>query len=327
MKTETLRVVSNEDVLQTVIERNNIQQIPTKSSSQYWIDWVLRAAVLGSKYLIKEQISAVKDSVEARHAEELLYREYRAHSFCRENQSKRYYSIYTLLPTTHTLISRYKGRIVGTVSAIEDSILGLPIDLLYKQELDQLRNSGHNLIEVGALALDNSRFRRKSYSMRSAKKCLTMSSLFAATFNYAWQTTDATHFVIMVNPKHKSIYDFFGFKQFCEVRHYPRVNKPAVPMILDLKNFFSSAGESMAALFVTTSMHNIEDKSRYIPSTLDLAERIASNPSYFRSLSNEELKKLETIYPSLNKILKIVHDIIENQMTDMKQNLNIMSAD
>jgi hypothetical protein len=289
---------------------------------KHWIEIVLKAAILGRKYLVNDQVTPIRNSHETRKIEELLYREYRSRNLCNENQSLRHYSAHSLLPTTHTLVSRSNNNnnnIVGTISVIGDGAIGLPSDLLYKQELDALRDCGHNLVEIGLMALDNSRFRRKTYSLKSAKKSIAMFSMFAGTINYLYQATNASHLVIMVNPKHKEIYDFFGFEQFSEIRHYPRVNKPAVPMILSLDRFLASANTHVPALFVTSCMSIIEERREYRVTNLDIIERAVTNPEYFLALSEDELSVLTNLYHGLAETLNLICQL-NGDNYEIKQN-------
>lgn len=61
--------------------------------------------------------------------------------------------VLNILPSTTTFIAVRKGEVIGTVSLIEDSELGLPMETVHAAEVDFVRKGHRRLAEVGALAL------------------------------------------------------------------------------------------------------------------------------------------------------------------------------
>lgn len=62
-------------------------------------------------------------------------------------------SVFHLLPTTTIFIAKSGDQVIGTVSLIEDSPLGVPMEETHPREILTLRLAGWRFAEVGALAV------------------------------------------------------------------------------------------------------------------------------------------------------------------------------
>jgi len=134
------------------------------------------------------------------------------------------------LPTTATIVGKDdSGEVVITMTAIGDSPLGLPMDMIFSEELYGLRRQGRYLVEVGALA-SHPDFRRRQQTLALyADKAIT---------TYAMEYLGADDMVIAINPKHVWVYQHLllfdvissGVKQY----HYVK-GAPAVAMRLDFR--------------------------------------------------------------------------------------------
>jgi hypothetical protein len=268
-----------------------------------WTDFLLRAAVMSRALWSRNRVSPIAGSSDLKECEQLLFREYRKKNLCERNSSERYFSPFTYLPTTTVLAARSKSKLFGTISVIKDSDIGLPMDSIYSEELEVYRNKGMKLVEFGALALDNSLFSRKAYSLRSTKKLLALGSLFTGAINYAYQFTEATHVVVVVDPRHADIYRYIGMEQFSDIRLYPRVNKKAVPFILDIEKFFAAATDHVPSLFAVSCMQVLERRRRYTPSTLDLVHRISQDIACAIHLSSCERQALAKSHSTIGPLL------------------------
>ena len=61
-------------------------------------------------------------------------------------------SVFNALPNAATFVGWHSESIVATITLVADSPLGLPMDDIYKRELDSLRNAGRNVAEIGSFA-------------------------------------------------------------------------------------------------------------------------------------------------------------------------------
>jgi hypothetical protein len=118
-------------------------------------------------------------------------------------------------------------RVVGTVTLIEDSGIGLPLDEVYREEADRFRADGLRLGEASALASDP--------TSQGAGLVLVL-RLMQALVIYAADVAGLDVLCVAVNPRHVEFYRrVLTFEVFGELRSYARVNgAPAVALSLDL---------------------------------------------------------------------------------------------
>lgn len=105
-------------------------------------------------------------------------------------------NLFSFLPTSTIIVAKYKGHVVGTVSAIKDSSSGLPSDKEFKKENDQFRKQGKVLIEASALAVAPEFRRNHGVSL------LIMKHLY----NYCRLCFRGDYMVGAVHPKSEDFY-------------------------------------------------------------------------------------------------------------------------
>jgi hypothetical protein len=129
-------------------------------------------------------------------------------------------------PHAVVAIGRLDGQAISAISAYTDSQAGLPLDSVYEAELNELRNKGRRLAEVGLFA------DRREHINRSIEGILELMrfGFFYATYHRC------DHIVIGVHPTHSMFYKrIFGFEQIGEQRNYCTVkNNPVILHRLDL---------------------------------------------------------------------------------------------
>ncbi|HPI41521.1 MAG TPA: PilZ domain-containing protein [Pseudobdellovibrionaceae bacterium] len=138
-------------------------------------------------------------------------------------------NLYSVLPYTSVIIAKKGDLVIGTVSLIKDSPIGFPSDKAYKKENEDLRNKGHNLVEVSALAIHESYRRSQNAAMVSL---LIMKYLF----HYAEEHMGSDLLCATIHPRAFIFYDsLFGFEKNGEVTEYNFVKKAlAIHISLDL---------------------------------------------------------------------------------------------
>lgn len=128
-----------------------------------------------------------------------------------------------------TLVISSDGRIVGTVSIVFDSPEGFPMDSLYHEELEALRQSGHRLAEVVQLATDQD-------FVASLPGIGGGLSLILPLFRGVLQLgkeRGIDGFCITVNPKHDRFYAEIGFVSLGPERCYEALGgAPTLPKVL-----------------------------------------------------------------------------------------------
>jgi len=123
---------------------------------------------------------------------------------------------------TIVVLRRYRAVLLSTISAYADSSRGLPLDCVYREELNALRARGRKLVEVGMLA-DAPGTRPRSLPEMAD----IMRFPFYFTMLSGWDDL-----VIGVHPRHVPFYErLFGFVQAGPQRSYPLVNDHDVVLL------------------------------------------------------------------------------------------------
>jgi hypothetical protein len=121
-------------------------------------------------------------------------------------------------PNLYTFVAYDEGKLSGTVSIRLDSERGLAADELYRDEIDELRNTGCRICEFTKLALD----------IKVVSKPV-LAGLFHTAYLFAARLRDCSFAVIEVNPRHVAYYRHaLRFEPIGAERMNHRVGAPAV---------------------------------------------------------------------------------------------------
>jgi N-acyl amino acid synthase FeeM len=156
----------------------------------------------------------------------LVHDQYVWRDYMGPDESGRRINLRHALPSTRVFVGRDGRQVVGTVSLFKDSVLGLPMDDLYKPELDALRAQGRQLAEASHLATDpHNRILGIAVLMR----------LFRMMVLYAVRFAEIDDLCLVVSPRHAAFYEsYIECEVIGEVKFYETVGVRAVPMRLDL---------------------------------------------------------------------------------------------
>lgn len=146
--------------------------------------------------------------------------------------------------TTTTFIANEEDRICGTIALIEDSIAGLPMDSIFKTELDTLRLPDVTLAEVGSFAvLDH------KHSTSIQQNLIISFSLLAEVISFVLENKNLTHICIAINPKHKQFYESLGFISIGLEKSYPQINHaPALAYYLNTERLTNNPSPALKKL-------------------------------------------------------------------------------
>lgn len=123
-----------------------------------------------------------------------------------------------------SLQATIENRTVGTLSVQFDSEEGLPLDCLYKFELDSLRRKGAKLCQFTKLAVE-----------KEVKSKSVLASLFHIAEIWAFQVRHYNYICIEVNPRHVAFYQrMLSFTILSEVRENQQIQAPSVLLGIDL---------------------------------------------------------------------------------------------
>lgn len=172
------------------------------------------------------KIAETREELEACFA--VLHDAYVDSGFMTPDPSGMRVTIYHALPTTTTLCAKYDDEVVGTISLVRESALGVPLQRIF--DLTPVREKEGQIAEVSALAIHRS-FRKTGGSI--------LFPLMKFMYEYCTTFFDTRHLVIAVNPSHIEMYESLLFFQRLTahgVESYDFVNgAPAIGATLDLK--------------------------------------------------------------------------------------------
>jgi hypothetical protein len=162
---------------------------------------------------IEVRIATQRDELEE--AFQLVAANYRARGYEVASAKPLRFTPYHALPDTRTLVAKHDGQVVATFSIVLDNtLLGLPMESIYGEEIAALRNRGHRLLETTSLA-------DTGLSVREFMQ------VFVALIRLGMQYHTANGgdaYVITVNPRHKSFYSkVLGFLPLGPCRAYASV--------------------------------------------------------------------------------------------------------
>lgn len=130
------------------------------------------------------------------------------------------------VPNRITLLTFSESAMIGTLTLGLDSPLGMMVDDMYKDRIDELRQAGRRICEITKLAVD-----------QNVKSKRVLAALFHISFIYGFKIHGGTDFLIEVNPRHAPFYRrMLGFEIFGDEKICPRVSAPAVLLRLDLEH-------------------------------------------------------------------------------------------
>ena len=170
----------------------------------------------GLNFLVARTLEDVEE------AWSLVYQAYRRDELIDANRHEIHTTKQAVGPQTAVVLSSLGPVLAGTLSVYADGKDGLPLDSVYRAELDALRQSGRRLMEVGLFA------DRREHMNRAADGLFEL-----MRFAYHFAThMNADDGIIGVHPRHAPFYmRLLGFDKIGPVRAYPTVRDRAVVLL------------------------------------------------------------------------------------------------
>jgi len=177
---------------------------------------------------IEFKIADTKDELEQ--AYKLVYKVYAKENIIKSTQESLRLKLVNANPHTTVFIAKKENRVIMTMSLYPDSALGLPIDQLYKKEVNKLRNQGRYIAEVGAFAS------AIAYRKNNQTLPFLMNKIM---HTYAAEYLKIDDLLIAVNKKHVWVYkNLLLFKQIGKEKYYADKDicqYPLIPLRLALE--------------------------------------------------------------------------------------------
>ena len=185
--------------------------------------YIRRKADLGNLPHDRYQVRVAQRPADYRAALELLHCEYARNGWRRDEDGPALVTEHHRLPGTAVLVAYdRRKRCVGTMSLVRDSAVGLPIEE-YCDAIDRQRRPGRQLGEFGSLAI-----------APAARRSGLQRLMWIAAYRVMRECLEVTHGVIAVQPQAAPLYSALAnFEVVGPLVRHPRLDVPAVPMLLD----------------------------------------------------------------------------------------------
>lgn len=215
--------------------------------------WALRLLPQGLRYaairhgfrLVESELAAVEQVRMAKTVGEyvtsmgLVYDGYVDRGIMAPHEARVRMTPYLALPSTVIFVAMEKGEVAGTLSLVKDGPLGLPMQKIYAQEVQAVRDEGRVVAEVGALCVANGK-------RGTGIPFLLYKTMWLA----ATRLLGVDDLMIAVHPDAADLYcASLQFERVGPVRSYPTLERSASAVALRLRlreaeaNFRKSWGD------------------------------------------------------------------------------------
>jgi hypothetical protein len=202
-------------------------------------------------FLADCEFRPVRSALELKMAAHLVYLEYRRVKYSLPNKGQMRMSIHQVIKRSTTLVAVYKKKyIMGTMTLMEDSPLGLPMDKIYRGELDVLRQKGRRLFETGMLAMNKALLDHPDLAFSQTNRMILILHLIRCGVNYVRTQTNWDMTVICVHPKHEFFYRGIKFEPLGGLKTYESVQEnPALAFCWDFTELERTATGQLQRFF------------------------------------------------------------------------------
>lgn len=234
----------------------------------------------------------------------LVYKEYASRGYIPKHyKSNLRISIFNAVCSTVTFVAVEGKKVVATVTLIPDSPLGIPMDKIYKDEVDGLRKKGLKVAEVSQLSIDSELFPKSWFSMFNFSKLIFVFKLFKVVLDYAIYVAGLDELCIAVNPAHQYLYRFITFEQMGGLKYYGSVNRaPAVAFRCELTGAKEKVKNKrgLYKIFFGSRTNPELLKGKYNLIVKDLEYFFMQKSDIFEKATPEQLAYIKSCYPLNN---------------------------
>ncbi|MBI4373177.1 MAG: hypothetical protein HY585_05605 [Candidatus Omnitrophica bacterium] len=257
---------------------------------------------MDAQKLPKERLELALRKEQFEQAFRLSYQEYLRKGYCSPHPSLMRTTIFNALPETVTFCFWRHETLLGTASLIPDSEIGLPMEKVYPQEINDLRKKGRKLCEVSLLAINSSVISKGILPLYFAERLKTLYHLFKPILWYARNAIGHTDLCIAFNPAHKALYSSLYFEQFGEERVYESVNgNPSIAMRLNFDNLEERSKKTFGIhkLFFGASLEIKKASHLFRWNAEDFRYFFADNSDALKKAEAAQIDYLARLYPEI----------------------------
>lgn len=169
--------------------------------------------VTGIRRDVRVKVASTPDEWEQ--AYRLVTTRYKEKGYADPRADELHFTAHHALPDTVTFVAKEEDRVLATVSLVPDNtVLGFPMEIVYGDEIAQLRRMGHRLNEVTCLA--DTDLSPREFLPVFMQLCRLLVQYTASQGSNEW--------IIEVNPRHVAFYKkIWGFVPIGPRRACPHV--------------------------------------------------------------------------------------------------------
>jgi hypothetical protein len=295
----------------------------------------MRESLVLKSNLDKDLIFKVAEGKEeVEEALKLVHKSYKRVHLTKQNTYGLRITKFHLLPTTKILIAKYRGKVIATVSLVQDSQIGLPLEDIFN--INTLRRGKRRFLEISSLAIN------PNFSQIGGIK--TIFPLIKYLFFYA-KKLKIDDLLCITHPRTESFYEgFLGFKLFDkDIKSVDKVlGAEGIIQHLDISNFMGNLEKLYSK---TKNPHNLfnffqrEDNRNFIfrgNKFLPVSEISISDPhdffnlfiqgkdSFLQDLTLKDLVHLKNVY-SLTGFNEIIDNLplYKQQFDRLEKRFNV----
>ncbi len=160
----------------------------------------------------------------------LVHREYVRKQYMIPHRNQLRLDVHQITAKSTTFIALYQKRfILAALTLVEDSAFGVPMDKIYKAELDPLRREKQAFGEVTMLAANTDLLSDPQSGFKPNDQMIILLHLFREMICHATLTANLAILVACFHPRHALFYEALNFKTLAGLKAYDSVHgSPAV---------------------------------------------------------------------------------------------------
>lgn len=264
---------------------------------------LLRYVRFNEEKLRDVRIYMAESRADVRAALGLVHEVYAAKGKIKPNAAKLHVTKHNALPSTLIFIAKKGDRVVGTTSLVQDSPIGLPLDLMHRKSVDEMRAQNLSLCEAVSTVCD------EEYRGTGLIFYLYRAMLHTAA------RANFDRMLMSAQPKGMLIYEeLMVCERFGELAHHPSFNNdhPSGALQLNLKTCEGRAYERFDGLapYERTPHHiffgkkvpqiELPEDTSVSPERLEAsAALIKSRFELFRTLPRDERHYFRHVVPNV----------------------------
>lgn len=167
------------------------------------------------------KIKFATTSSEFSQAMQLIHKIYTQKGLITSDGKQTYFSPHIILPNNRLVVAIKNNTVIGTISLIEDSPIGVPMDNVHPYETAALRSQKEKFAEVGSFAIE-SEYQHHGITLL----------LYKAVFLYICLHRNIQSILIAVHPRVSDFYrSLFKFEKIGDEQKYSTLNNAkSVPL-------------------------------------------------------------------------------------------------